>query len=151
MNAVVDINAAAEMNVVEYVRELCRKPRKFIPKPRYSPDGDFLSIVFHDEDYIAEAVDDVLTIYFSMDSSDIIGFKIKEASTINARHEYKFTTTECGYGTYDEVKCVLELIFGSHDPKFNRKPPTKKHFYHRCMELVEEAEHHATDSTALSA
>jgi hypothetical protein len=49
----------------------------FEPHPYYSSDGDFLTFYFRDADHFAERVDELLTVYLSMDTSELVGCKIK--------------------------------------------------------------------------
>jgi hypothetical protein len=54
-----------------------RKAHGFEPRPFYSPDGDFLTFYFRGDEHYAERVDELLTIYLSMDGDELIGCKIK--------------------------------------------------------------------------
>ena len=49
----------------------------FEPRPYYSPDGDFLTFFFREDDHYAERVDDLLTVYHSMENHEPVGYKIK--------------------------------------------------------------------------
>ena len=59
-----------------------REATRFEPRPFYSPDGDFLTFYFRDEDHYAERVDELLTVYRSMENHELIGCKIKGVSRI---------------------------------------------------------------------
>jgi len=61
--------------LVEYLKG--RKPRGFRSRPFISRDGDFLTYYFEDADHFAERVDDILTVYRSMDGNRFVGFKLK--------------------------------------------------------------------------
>ena len=54
-----------------------KEPRGFESRPIYSPDGDFISLYLRDEDSYAERVDDLLTIYRSVENDALVGWKIK--------------------------------------------------------------------------
>jgi hypothetical protein len=58
-------------------------PVDFRPRvPHYSRAGDFVSIFREDTPYIAERVDEVLTIYLAQDNGRLIGCKIKGVSIL---------------------------------------------------------------------
>ena len=54
-----------------------RESAGFEPHPYYSPDGDFLTFFFRDDDHYAERVDELLTVYLSMKDGELVGCKIK--------------------------------------------------------------------------
>ena len=54
-----------------------RKAQGFTPHSFYSKEGDFLTYYFCDEDFYADRIDDILTIYRTMDQADFVGFKLK--------------------------------------------------------------------------
>jgi hypothetical protein len=57
-----------------------RKAQGFEQHPYYSIEGDFVTFYFRDEDFYASRIDDVLTIYHSMDNHDFVGFKLKSVT-----------------------------------------------------------------------
>jgi hypothetical protein len=60
----------------EYV--LANKPEgEFHPEPYYSRIGDFLEYHFRNDDFYAERLDDILTVYRAMQDGDFVGFKLK--------------------------------------------------------------------------
>lgn len=54
-----------------------RDVQGFESEPRYSPDGDFLTLHLEDVDYFAQRVDDLLTVYLADDNKRLVGCKIK--------------------------------------------------------------------------
>jgi len=54
-----------------------REATGFEPRPFYSPDGDFLTFHFREDDHYAERVDELLTVYLSMDTQELVGCKVK--------------------------------------------------------------------------
>jgi hypothetical protein len=50
---------------------------RFESRPLYSPDGDFLTLFLQDEEYYAERVDELLTVYHSIATDELIGCEIK--------------------------------------------------------------------------
>lgn len=60
----------------EFIRS--NRPEEFAPgRPVYSRDGDFLAFFMEDADHYAHRVDHLLTVYLEMDTSKLVGFKIK--------------------------------------------------------------------------
>lgn len=49
----------------------------FEPRPYYSHDGDFLVFYLREDEAFAERVDDLLTVYRSMETKEPVGCKIK--------------------------------------------------------------------------
>ncbi len=49
----------------------------FEPRPYYSSDGDFLVFYLRDDEAFAERVDDLLTVYRSIKTKELVGCKIK--------------------------------------------------------------------------
>jgi hypothetical protein len=52
------------------------KPKGFKSVPHYFASGDYLTFYFRDERCHAKRVDDVLTVYRSMESGDVVGCEI---------------------------------------------------------------------------
>ena len=65
----------AARELVDYMKG--RTYKGFVPHPFYCEIGDYLTYFFEDEDFYAERIDDVLTVYLSMDGDDFVGFKLK--------------------------------------------------------------------------
>jgi hypothetical protein len=55
---------------------------KFTPEPMYSAQGDFLTFFFQDDDAYERRVDELLTIYLSESTDELVGCKIKGVSEI---------------------------------------------------------------------
>ena len=62
-------------NLTEYLRG--RKAKRFVARPLYFQDGDFVSYFLKDERCYARRVDRLLTLYVSMQSDELVGCKIK--------------------------------------------------------------------------
>jgi hypothetical protein len=67
---------AKTMTLKQFLEENPR-PDDFKSEPRYVADGDYVTHFFSDELCYAERIDDLLTIYLSEDTGDLIGCKIK--------------------------------------------------------------------------
>ena len=62
-------------NLSEYFE--AKTPGKFRSAPHYFADGDFVSFYFSDERCYAKRVDDLLTVYYSDETDELVGCKIK--------------------------------------------------------------------------
>jgi hypothetical protein len=62
-------------NLMQYLEG--KTSQGFTRRPYYSPDGDFLVYYVHPDEAIAERVDDLLTVYRSMETREFVGCKIK--------------------------------------------------------------------------
>jgi hypothetical protein len=54
----------------------------FSPIPLYSREGDFLTYFFNNDDAYAHRVDELLTVYLSDETDDLVGCKIKGVQQI---------------------------------------------------------------------
>ncbi len=81
-----------------------KKPKGFVSRPICSADGDFLSIHLRDEDAYSERVDELLTVYLSVENDSLVGCKIK-----GVRRLLK-TLGDFGVGVRDE-DVGLNLLF----------------------------------------
>jgi hypothetical protein len=61
--------------LIEYLKS--RKPKGFKSCPFYSREGDFLTFFFQDDDYYAERIDEILTVFRSHKTKKFVGFKLK--------------------------------------------------------------------------
>jgi hypothetical protein len=62
-------------NLDEYLET--HSPKGFRPVPHYFAQGDFVTYYFRNDPCYAERVDDLLTVFLSMDSKELVGCKIK--------------------------------------------------------------------------
>lgn len=68
---------------MEFLRS--NQPKEFSPKPYYSTHGDAVIFFFKDEQSYAERFDQLLTVYRSMESGEMIGCEIKGVRVIMER------------------------------------------------------------------
>ena len=54
-----------------------KKAERFRPHPRYYRDGDSLTFFIKGEDVVARRVDELLTVYVSAKTEELVGAKIK--------------------------------------------------------------------------
>jgi hypothetical protein len=90
-------------NLTEYLRG--RKAKRFVPRPMYFPDGDFVSYFLKDERAYARRVDDLLTVYVSMKTDELVGCKIKGVRRLLKK------LGEFGVMIDDREGAVLGLLF----------------------------------------
>jgi hypothetical protein len=63
------------MHLTDYIKQ--NPAKEFRAAPIYFPTGDFLTYLLQDTPFIAERLDDVVTIYLSRSSRELVGFKVK--------------------------------------------------------------------------
>jgi hypothetical protein len=62
-------------NLEEYLE--ANRPRGFRGVPHYFAQGDFVTYYFRNDPCYAERVDDLLTVFLTFDSNEVVGCKIK--------------------------------------------------------------------------
>jgi hypothetical protein len=67
-------------NLMEYLKT--HPPQGFRPVPHYFPDGDFVAYYFRNDRCYAERVDDLLTVFVSFETKELVGCKIKGVKRI---------------------------------------------------------------------
>lgn len=59
------------------VMKLANPQKSFVPQAFYDPDGDCIEFLSTSEDFYAERIDDLVTVYYSQNSDQLIGSLIK--------------------------------------------------------------------------
>lgn len=96
-------------SLTEFVSK--NQPQGFNSRPYYSREGDSLSFYFRDEDSYGERVDQLLTLYRSIETGRIVGCQIKGVQCILKRlDEFGVQTKE--YKTLDLRIIFLGLGYG---------------------------------------
>lgn len=62
-------------NLMDYLKG--KEPKGFESRPVYSRDGDTLSYYFRNDEAYSERVDDLLTVYKSIATDELVGCKVK--------------------------------------------------------------------------
>jgi hypothetical protein len=107
------------MNLNEYIEQ--NPPRPFCVAPVYFPTGDFLTYLLKDGPSIAERLDDVVTLYLSPGTRELIGFKVK-----GVRHILeKASAFGVGVGGGDGVRLGLFFFAGAAPDRADRLPKMK--------------------------
>lgn len=99
------------------------------PVVGYVPAGDYLSVLLKDEPYFAQRIDNMLTVYLSMATKDLVGCKIKGVSVMleNAEKHRRFKIT-------DEMVSVSVLILSVSGDDMTSE--IKNHYYDVCREVA---------------
>ena len=88
--------------------ELAGPTESFQPSADYDPDGDCVEFVFQPDPFRAERVDDLVTVYYSQETGDVIGSLIKDVSGFCRR----VLETHPGFRiVIDDGRVKLEHIF----------------------------------------
>jgi hypothetical protein len=93
----------------------------FEPRPYYSPDGDFLVFYLREDEAFAERVDDLLTVYRSLETRELVGCKIKGVR--------RLVETLRNFGIFiepEDKSLRLGLLFLS---AAYERPPERRHYY----------------------
>lgn len=107
------------MNLTEYVKQ--NPPKAFHSAPVYFPTGDFLTYLLKDGPCIAERLDDVITLYLSWDSRELVGFKVKGVQHILT----KAGAFGVGVGGGDGVRLGLFFFAGAAPDRADKLPKMK--------------------------
>lgn len=59
---------------------LARPAEQFEPRATYDPDGDCIEFLAKPDPFYGERVDDLVTVYYSQDTNEVIGSMIKGVS-----------------------------------------------------------------------
>src|SRR5262249_35468588 len=75
VGAVREGTSMASKSLTEYLAE--HDCKGFVPRPHYFQDGDFVSYYFAEDRAYEERVDELLTVFRSMATKELVGCKIK--------------------------------------------------------------------------
>lgn len=76
------MTAMDNSNFAEYVLKLAQSAPAFQPTTTYDPDGDCIEFIVKPDPFYAERIDDLLTVYYSQESNEIIGSLIKGIASL---------------------------------------------------------------------
>ncbi len=65
---------------------LARPAEQFEPTATYDPDGDCIEFLARADSFYAERLDDLVTVYYSQETHEVIGSLIKVAATDRRSH-----------------------------------------------------------------
>lgn len=89
--------------------------------PWYNPVGDSIHLMFRDETPVAERVDDRLTLYRSIESNELIGFKLKGIQKLQELFGINFLSIEAEVDNGRVEITNVDVHTNKPDP-----PPDKK-------------------------
>jgi len=72
------------------VMKFARPERPFNPQVHYDPDGDCVEFFAEPDDFYAERIDDVVTVYYSRKTNALVGSMVKGVSKF-----YKTVLNKC--------------------------------------------------------
>jgi hypothetical protein len=73
----VDVTINTNEKFAESVLALVRPEGPFRPRATYDPDGDCIEFVAKPDSFYAERIDDLVTVYYSHETNEVIGALIK--------------------------------------------------------------------------
>lgn len=85
-------------------------PRESSPEPWYNRDGDCIIYQMRDEAIVADRVDEVLTVYNSVETGKAIGFQIKGIAALARALGWKSVAVECKEGGDEVVEISLMAL-----------------------------------------
>lgn len=75
------MKAVSNAEFASRMLELARAAEPFAPTATYDPDGDCVEFLSRADAFFAERVDDLVTVYYSQDTEEVIGALIKGVNT----------------------------------------------------------------------
>jgi hypothetical protein len=72
--------------LAKFIETLPGSTGSFTPSATYDPDGDCIEFMFAPDDFYAERIDDILTVYYSRVTGELIGSLVKNISAIKQKH-----------------------------------------------------------------
>lgn len=95
--------------------QVVKGPAQFRPEPWYNHWGDCVEYKLADEAHYARRVDDLLTVYHSLDNDRVIGFQIKGVGAMAKELDLKAFSLTAQESTRtfggDEITKILLLAF----------------------------------------
>jgi len=98
---------------------LARPDHQFVPTANYDPDGDCIEFLAKPDPFYAERVDDLITVYYSQETGDLIGSLIKRVSRFCAEMNRQMPgfKTELNDGRLPLVHIFRARLWSAHrDP-----------------------------------
>ena|ERR1700722_7525813 len=74
------MKAMTDLEFAEFAKGLAKPTDKFEPAATYDPDGDCIEFIASPDSFYAERIDDLVTIYYSHETNQIIGSLLKGVS-----------------------------------------------------------------------
>lgn len=74
------MSATTNADFAKQMMLLSRPAEKFVPAAYYDPDGDCIEFLAKPDAFYAERIDDLVTVYYSQETQEVIGSLIKGVS-----------------------------------------------------------------------
>jgi hypothetical protein len=74
------MTAASDSDFAKRMMLLARPAEQFEPTATYDPDGDCIEFLAKPDSFYAERVDDLITVYYSQETNEVVGSLIKGVS-----------------------------------------------------------------------
>lgn len=74
------MKAMSNSEFAQFAMDLAKPTAKFAPAATYDPDGDCIEFLAKPDSFYAERIDDLVTVYYSHETKEIIGSLIKGVS-----------------------------------------------------------------------
>ena len=84
------MNALTNEEFAAKVLDLAKPAAEFTPTANYDPDGDCIEFLARPDNFYAERVDDLVTVYHSQETDEIIGSLLKGVTGLCKQLSEKF-------------------------------------------------------------
>jgi hypothetical protein len=71
------MTAVSNSDFAKRMMLLARPAEQFVPTATYDPDGDCIEFLAKPDPFYAERVDDLVTVYYSQETNEVVGSLIK--------------------------------------------------------------------------
>jgi len=115
-----------------------KRGRGFTPQVTYDPDGDCIEFIAKPDSFYAERVDQLLTVYYSRETREVIGSLIKGVSKLLARIKSNYPNFRI---EIQDGKVRLEHLFTAQLWIYEGEPPKEAVLtYKKLRQVAEEAQ-----------
>ncbi|MFC1634134.1 hypothetical protein ACFL5Z_04780 [Planctomycetota bacterium] len=80
------MKALSNEEFAQYMKDMADESAGFEVTAMYDPDGDCIEFIFESDNFRAERIDDLVTVYYSESTGEIIGSLIKGVSQFLTKH-----------------------------------------------------------------
>ena len=125
----------ANADFAKLVEEMAEPQESFEPTAVYDPDGDCIEFLFKPDCFYAERVDDLVTVYHSQETDEIVGSLIKGV----VKYCRKVTKKYPGFAISISAGHIrLEHLFLARLWETEREPGPLVLAYEKLIEVAEE-------------
>ncbi|HZL36588.1 MAG TPA: hypothetical protein VFC78_14810 [Tepidisphaeraceae bacterium] len=126
------MTAMSNAEFAEHVTKLARSAPAFEPTVTYDPDGDCIEFLLKPDSFYGARIDDLVTVYYSQESNEIIGSLIKGVNGFLKKHPGLQIDIQ------DGRVCLVHLFRASY---WNKQNPQQieSRTYRKLIEVAEQA------------